>query len=107
MFSRVYSSKVKVFSAATNEELLQLANQLKRVGGEFDPNTLLLSSQPLQPVKLSLKLQQFIDNHCVKGHYQFSIKKCSDEECVCGGTKDFTRRVFTASPPTIPSSPTR
>lgn len=110
VFSRLQlkGKSFKVFSAATNEDLLQPANQLKRIDGEFDLKTLLPYSQPSQPVKMSLKLQQFIDNHCVKGHYQFSIKKCSDEECVCGAPRAiFARRIFTASLPTIPSSATR
>ena len=34
-----------------------------------------------------------MDKHCVRGHYQFSIKKCLVDNCVCG-TPRLSEEVF-------------
>lgn len=58
-----------------------LGQQLTKIDKEFDVTILLDSSRPCKP---SGNIKKFMDKHCMKGHYQFSIKKCTDDKCICG-----------------------
>lgn len=84
VFSRLElkGKKFKVFNAATHEDLIQLACHLKCIDEDFDPEV--LASSEKRKVTVSEKIKQFMEKHCVRGHYQFSIKKCLDNNCVCG-----------------------
>ena len=75
----------KVFSAATPEEMKELADNLKKIDSECDINLLFDTSKPCP--KPSGKMKQFINKHCKAGQYMFSIKRCLDASCVCGQPK--------------------
>lgn len=86
VFSRLQlkEKKFKISQNATNEEMLKLGEQLKKIGKNIDPEILLNSPKPC---KLSKEMKEYMAKHCVIGHYQFSILKCQDEECVCGAPR--------------------
>ncbi|KAJ8043479.1 hypothetical protein HOLleu_10577 [Holothuria leucospilota] len=83
VFSRLQlkGKNFQVFSSASEDEMKDMANQLKKIDEEFCPDILLDTSKPC---KLSEKLKDFIKQHCVCGQYQLSIKKCGRKGCVCG-----------------------
>ena len=86
VFSRLQlkEKNFKISHVATTEEMLKLGEQLKKIDDKFDPEVLLDSSKPC---KFSNEIKQYMTKHCVIGHYQFSILKCQDEECVCGAPR--------------------
>lgn len=74
----------KVFTAASHDQLTQMADKIKEIDPEFNTASLLDSSQPCKP---SRKIKAFMDKHCNLGHYQFGIKKCTTDDCVCGAPR--------------------
>jgi hypothetical protein len=57
---------------------------LHKIDPDFDLDMLMNTSKPR---KISKKLKNFLDSHTRKDHYLFSIKKCKQEECVCGSPR--------------------
>ncbi len=86
VFSRLQlkDKNFKIFHAATKEEMLKLGEQLTKLDESFHPAILVDSSKPC---KISDKIKKFMEDHCLIGHYQFSIKKCKSKECVCGAPR--------------------
>ena len=69
----------QVFTAATKDETIKMASQLHKIDPEFNLDTLTDTSKPC---KISKKLKKFMDSHIRRGHYQFSIKKCKEKDCL-------------------------
>ncbi|CAB4019160.1 Hypothetical predicted protein [Paramuricea clavata] len=72
--------KLQVFTAATKEGITKTASQLHKIDPGFNLDVLIDTSKPC---KISKKLKKFMDSHTRKGHCQFSIKKCKEENCAC------------------------
>ncbi|CAB4039823.1 Hypothetical predicted protein, partial [Paramuricea clavata] len=70
----------QVFTAATKEGITKTASQLHKIDPGFNLDVLIDTSKPC---KISKKLKKIMDSHTRKGHYQFSIKKCKEENCAC------------------------
>lgn len=84
VFQRLHLKDIpfKIFSAASTQDLRELADNIKRIDEEFDTTPLIDTSKPCP--KPSPKIKAFMDRHCRAGQYQFGIKKCQDDHCVCG-----------------------
>ena len=93
VFSRLHlkDKRFKTFAAASNE-LREMADNVRKIDQHFD-TTLLLDSSRSCP-KPSGALKPFMERHCRSGQYLFSVKKCGDDECVCGLPRD-PPQVFT------------
>ena len=72
----------KTFAAASNDELREMADNVRKIDQHFDTTLLLDLSRPCP--KPAGALKAFMERHCRSGQYLFSVKKCRDDECVCG-----------------------
>ena len=68
-----------VQESASDEEVESLWSEIMRVD-----DTLMSSNTTKKAIKEKEKLQKFLESHCRKTHYAFSVKKCGSPRCqVC------------------------